>query len=139
MRYVSTRNSKQDFSFREIFLNGLAQDGGLYVPEKIPSFSSKDLKDLKKLSYEELAVKIILELRLIHTLCRIPVVLLERRWSRDCPRRRRPCRRWGTAGRRRGRRSRRPAEGSRRSRRTRSRTRRHSRTSCLLRPFGRLF
>ena len=60
MRYISTRNTKKNFSFKDIFLNGLASDGGLYIPEKIPFYSYKDLESLKKLTYEELAVEIIL-------------------------------------------------------------------------------
>ena len=59
MEYVSTRNSKVKFSFKDVFLNGLAADGGLYVPCKIPYYSEEDIKKLKKLSYQELAVKII--------------------------------------------------------------------------------
>jgi len=59
MEYVSTRNSKVKFSFKDIFLNGLAADGGLYVPCKIPHYSQEDIKKLKKLSYQELAVKIV--------------------------------------------------------------------------------
>ena len=52
MEYVSTRNSKVKFSFKDIFLNGLAADGGLYVPCKIPHYSQEDIKKLKKLSYQ---------------------------------------------------------------------------------------
>ena len=60
MEYISTRNTKKKFTFKDIFLNGLASDGGLYVPRTIPSYSLKDLDNLKKLSYEQLAAKIIL-------------------------------------------------------------------------------
>ena len=60
MEYISTRNTKKSFSFKDVFLNGLASDGGLYIPEKIPFYSYKDLESLKKLTYEELAVEIIL-------------------------------------------------------------------------------
>ena len=60
MQYNSTRNTKQIFTFKEVFLNGLASDGGLYIPKYIPSYSLQDLENLKKLSYEQLVVKIIL-------------------------------------------------------------------------------
>ena len=60
MQYISTRNSKQTFTFKHVFLNGLASDGGLYIPKKIPFYSLKELESLKELSYEQLAVKIIL-------------------------------------------------------------------------------
>ena len=59
MQYISTRNTIQTFTFKEVFLNGLASDGGLYIPKKIPFYSLKELENLKELSYEQLAVKII--------------------------------------------------------------------------------
>ena len=59
MQYISTRNTTKTFSFKDVFLNGLASDGGLYVPKQIPSYSIQDLEKLKNLSYRELAVKII--------------------------------------------------------------------------------
>ena len=61
MKYISTRNSKKIFSFKDIFLNALAPDGGLFVPQNIPFFSIKELNELKKLSYNDLAAKIILK------------------------------------------------------------------------------
>ena len=61
MEYISTRNSQKKFSFKDVFLKGLAPDGGLFVPEKILSMTSQELNKFKNLSYEELAVKIILK------------------------------------------------------------------------------
>jgi len=61
MQYISTRNTKKTFSFKDVFLNGLASDGGLYVPRQIPLYSKQDLKNLRSFSYEELAVKIIMD------------------------------------------------------------------------------
>jgi len=59
MEYISTRNKEKIFSFKEVFLKGLAPDGGLFVPKNFPLFSTKELNDLKNLSYKELATKII--------------------------------------------------------------------------------
>ena len=59
MEYISTRNSKKIFSFKDVFLNGLAPDGGLFVPKDIPIYTSVELQKLKKLSYNELAIEII--------------------------------------------------------------------------------
>jgi len=59
MEYISTRNIQKTFSFKDVFLNGLASEGGLYVPKQIPLYSIQDLEKLKNLSYRELAVKII--------------------------------------------------------------------------------
>ena len=61
MEYISTRNSRKNFAFKDVFLKGLAPDGGLFVPKKIPSFTSQELAKFKNLSYEELATKIILK------------------------------------------------------------------------------
>ena len=61
MEYISTRNSKKTFSFKDVFLKGLAPDGGLFVPQNILIYSSKELIRLKKLSYNELAEDIILK------------------------------------------------------------------------------
>jgi len=59
MEYISTRNKEKIFSFKDVFLKGLAPDGGLFVPKNIPIFSTEDLNELKNLSYNELAIKII--------------------------------------------------------------------------------
>ena len=61
MKYISTRNSKKTFSFKDVFLNALAPDGGLFVPQNIPFFSIEELNELKKLSYNDLAAKIIIK------------------------------------------------------------------------------
>ena len=59
MEYISTRNAQNTFSFKDVFLKGLAPDGGLFVPKKIPIFSPEDLRELKNESYNKLSVKII--------------------------------------------------------------------------------
>ena len=59
MEYFSTRNTQKIFSFKDVFLKGLAEDGGLYVPKKIPSYTLQELKKFEKFSYEELAFQII--------------------------------------------------------------------------------
>ena len=59
MEYISTRNKEKIYSFYDVFLKGLAPDGGLFVPRNFPKYSLKELKNLEKCSYEELASKII--------------------------------------------------------------------------------
>ena len=59
MEYISTRNTKNTFSFKEVFLKGLASDGGLFIPKELPVYSKKEIKELKDLSYNELSAKII--------------------------------------------------------------------------------
>ena len=59
MNYVSTRNKSKTFKFKDVFLKGLADDGGLFVPEDEFKFDSKKLNSLKDLDYNELAKEII--------------------------------------------------------------------------------
>ena len=59
MEYISSRNTEKTFSFRDVFLKGLAPDGGLFVPKKFPTFTSEEIENLKILSYKDLATKII--------------------------------------------------------------------------------
>jgi len=56
VRYVSTRGGAQPQKFSDILLEGLASDGGLYVPE---SFPKADLAGWRKLSYPDLAFAIL--------------------------------------------------------------------------------
>ncbi len=58
MLYSSTRVNDNDVNFSQVMLNGLAKDGGLYVPNFIPKISKKKLQELKNLSYEDLAYEV---------------------------------------------------------------------------------
>ena len=58
MRYVSTRGQAPELTFEEAMLTGLARDGGLYVPETIPSFSVDDIAAMANLPYEEIAYRV---------------------------------------------------------------------------------
>ena len=59
MHYVSTRGRAPVLPFDDVLLTGLARDGGLYLPENWPSFSKLELRDMGKLSYTDLAVRVI--------------------------------------------------------------------------------
>ena len=59
MNYISTRNNKKNFTFKDVFLKGLADDGGLFVPKSIKQFKNSELDNLKKLNYNDLAAEII--------------------------------------------------------------------------------
>ena len=65
MRYLSTRyiadNKSQaaSFSFSEILLKGLADDGGLFLPEHYPQISLSELDNWRALSYAQLAARIL--------------------------------------------------------------------------------
>jgi threonine synthase len=56
VRYVSTRGGGAPQKFSDILLEGLASDGGLYVPESLPK---ADLAAWRKLSYPELAFAVL--------------------------------------------------------------------------------
>jgi threonine synthase len=47
MRYMSTRGHADRKQFCEILLEGLAPDGGLYLPETYPQISATDLAKLR--------------------------------------------------------------------------------------------
>ena len=59
MDYVSTRNSSNSFEFKDVFIKGLADDGGLFIPKSLHKYEQKDLLEFKNLEYTELAKKII--------------------------------------------------------------------------------
>ncbi len=58
MHYVSTRGHAPRLGFEDVTLAGLASDGGLYVPESWPSFSTADIAALRGLSYVDTAVAV---------------------------------------------------------------------------------
>ena len=58
MLYSSTRGGDNDKSFIEVLLNGLASDGGLYVPNSIPFFNKEKLRSFVNLEYHELCYEI---------------------------------------------------------------------------------
>ena len=59
MKYISTRNNSKEYSFEEVFIKGLADDGGLFVPKTIKRYTEEELKGLSNLSYQDLAKKIL--------------------------------------------------------------------------------
>ena len=59
MNYVSTRNNKNELNFKDVFIKGLADDGGLFVPKNVKSLNSEDLDKLRNLSYNDLACEIL--------------------------------------------------------------------------------
>ena len=59
MNYFSTRDKSLEFSFKDIFLRGLAPGGGLFLPAEIKKYSQEELNNLSQLNYNELATEII--------------------------------------------------------------------------------
>jgi len=59
MKYISTRDNSKEYSFEDVFIKGLADEGGLFIPKEVKKYSTEELKSLSGLSYQELAKKII--------------------------------------------------------------------------------
>lgn len=60
IKYIGTRTFfKKKHSFSQAILKTTDESGGLYVPEKIPQLSIKELKELSLLSYQQLTFKLL--------------------------------------------------------------------------------
>ncbi|MBB3045865.1 threonine synthase [Litorivivens lipolytica] len=59
MKYISTRGKAPALNFEDVLLTGLAPDGGLYVPQTLPTYSPEQIAAWSKLSYAELAFEIV--------------------------------------------------------------------------------
>jgi len=59
VNYISTRGQAPALNFEEVLLAGLASDGGLYVPEKLPTFDRETIASWAGHSYAELAFEVI--------------------------------------------------------------------------------
>lgn len=55
--YNSTRNKETRVPASVAILKGLSEDGGLFVPERIPALD-KSLKELAKMSYQQVAYEV---------------------------------------------------------------------------------
>lgn len=59
MKFYSTNNESLQISFSEAVLKGAADDGGLFMPAKIPQLENKFFDDLSNLNIKEIAFEII--------------------------------------------------------------------------------
>ena len=59
MKYTSTRGGMAAKPFTEILLGGLADDGGLAVPDHYPKLGKADLQAMRGMNYRELAFEVI--------------------------------------------------------------------------------
>jgi len=62
VRYLSTRDGRATpatHTFEDVLLAGLAEDGGLFVPERLPALDAAGWHALAGLSYAELAARVI--------------------------------------------------------------------------------
>jgi threonine synthase len=59
LKYISTRGSAPGRGFSEILLEGLAPDGGLYLPERYPQVDAATLARWRGLAYPEVAFELL--------------------------------------------------------------------------------
>ncbi len=59
IRYTSTRSHMSPVTFDQAVLSGFAEDGGLFVPEKIPEISAGQLSQWSELSFTDLALEML--------------------------------------------------------------------------------
>ncbi|MEM9470157.1 MAG: threonine synthase [Pseudomonadota bacterium] len=59
MNYMSTRGGAENKSFTDVLLEGLAPDGGLYIPQSWPQFTSDEIGYLAGVPYTDVAHKVI--------------------------------------------------------------------------------
>lgn len=59
IHYISSRGNSTPVTASQAILRGIAPDGGLYLPERLPTLTNDDLSALLGLSYPERAAKIL--------------------------------------------------------------------------------
>ena len=59
MQYISTRGGMQPLPYCETLLEGLATDGGLAVPETMPTVDGETLERWRALTYPQLATEVL--------------------------------------------------------------------------------
>ena len=59
MNYISTRGYEKKFSAAEAIKQGIAPDGGLFVPEEIPQLSKREIMEMTEMTYPQIAATVI--------------------------------------------------------------------------------
>jgi len=59
MKYNCTRNNNEQVSFKEAVINGLTQQGGLYIPEHIPTLPSSFFDKIEEMDDQDIAFKVL--------------------------------------------------------------------------------
>ena len=59
MKYISTRGGCSPQNFEQVLLHGLAPDGGLFIPQTLPTVSTAEIRAMQSLSYADLAFKLV--------------------------------------------------------------------------------
>lgn len=59
MKYISTRGKTAPVTFKDAVMMGLAEDGGLLLPESVPALTEEQLKSMETMTYPELAYAVL--------------------------------------------------------------------------------
>ncbi|MCQ2531946.1 MAG: threonine synthase [Saccharofermentans sp.] len=59
MKFISTRGYDKKYSAAEAIVLGIAPDGGLFVPETIPSLSWDEIEEMKNMQYYQISAKVL--------------------------------------------------------------------------------
>lgn len=59
MRYCSTRGGVQGWDFRQVLFSGYAPDGGMFMPETVPTLSPETLRAWVPLSYPQVVCEVL--------------------------------------------------------------------------------
>ena len=55
MKYISTKNISPPVSLKDAVLSGMPGDGGLFLPERIPTLTPQQIEAFSSMSFEEIA------------------------------------------------------------------------------------
>ncbi len=76
MKYISTIDNRKHYTLSQAMLEGLAPDGGLFIPETFPKFNASEFSE--KLTYSDICYKILKPffagdalINKLHELCRL--------------------------------------------------------------------
>jgi hypothetical protein len=58
LTYKSTRGGQSNLDFESVLFSTYAEDGGLFVPETMPTFSHEDLYSWKDMSFPEICAQV---------------------------------------------------------------------------------
>lgn len=58
MQYCSTRGGVQGWDFQDVLLSGYAPDGGMFMPETLPTLTPDTLRSWSSLSYPQLVTEV---------------------------------------------------------------------------------
>ena len=57
--YISTRGDSSVLSFKDVIFEGLAPDGGLYVPKYWPTIDNDKIESFSAMTYQQIAYEVI--------------------------------------------------------------------------------